>query len=333
MRNPNGYGSVFKLSGKNRRRPYVAKLTVGWTPEGKQQFDTIGYYETRPDAMIALAEYWKGGVKQGKNLTLANVYDEWSRVKFDTISASTKNQYVMAWKHMNKIHSARFADLRTSHFQGVIQDSQGDLKRGSLEKIKILAGLLYQYALQNDLVLKNYAQFITLPREDKLEKEVFTDLEIQKLWMNSSLPYVDTILILIYTGMRVGEMLKLTQFDIDLTSQTITGGLKTDAGKNRIIPIHPKIMPMIEVRLKASGLPFPYSYTAYSTAFKSVMSTLEIENKTPHSTRHTFATLMARGGADTKALQKIIGHANYSTTADIYTHLDTEDLKRAMNSI
>lgn len=54
MKNPNGYGSVFKLGG-NRRRPYCARVTVGWTDDGKQQYKNIGYFEERADAMIALA--------------------------------------------------------------------------------------------------------------------------------------------------------------------------------------------------------------------------------------------------------------------------------------
>ena len=56
MKNPNGYGSGYKLSG-NRRRPWTARVTVGWTDDGKQKYKNIGYYEERSDAMIALAQY------------------------------------------------------------------------------------------------------------------------------------------------------------------------------------------------------------------------------------------------------------------------------------
>lgn len=332
MRNPNGYGSVYKLSGK-RRRPFIARITSGWGQDGKQLYDVIGYYETRKDATIALAEYWKGGVKQSSSMTLETVYDEWSNVKFENISSSTIGQYKAAFQKLKPLWRARFVDLRTAHFQKVINDNHKILKKGTLEKIKLLVGLLYEYAIQNDIVSKNYAKYIELPKEDKREKVIFNDLEINQLWENIDKPFVDTILILIYTGMRVGELLKLTTFDIDLDNQIITGGLKTDAGKHRVIPIHPKILPLITQRVNEGGKPFPWSYTKYKAHFDQLMQELGMANKTPHSTRHTFATLMARGGADTKALQKIIGHANYSTTADVYTHFDVNDLKNAINAI
>lgn len=332
MRNPNGYGSVYKLSGK-RRRPFIACITSGWGVDGEQRRTIIGYYETRKDAMIGLMEYWKGGVRQRSSMTLEMVYNEWSNVKFDNISASTIGQYKAAFQKLNPLWRARFVDLRTAHFQKVINDNQKLFKKGTLEKIKLLAGLLYEYAIQNDMVTKNYAKYIELPKEDKHEKVIFNDLEIHRLWENIDKPFVDTVLILIYTGMRVGEMLKLTAFDIDMDNQIITGGLKTDAGKNRVIPIHSKILPLIEKRVSESPRPFPYSYSKYKSCFDQLMKELDMTDKTPHSTRHTFATLMARGGADTKALQKIIGHANYSTTADIYTHLDVDDLKKAISSI
>lgn len=332
MKNPNGYGTVYKLSGK-RRRPYMARVTSGWGDDGKQLYDVIGYYESRKGAMTALTEYWKGGVKQRDGLTLEDVYNEWSEIKFVNISTSTIKQYKAAFQKLKPIWRVRFCDLRTSHFQKIIHQNQSMLKKGTLEKIKLLAGLLYEYAIQNDFAAKNYAHYIELPKEDKREKRIFTDLEIQTLWENLDKPYADTVLILIYTGMRIGELLKLTRFNVDLQNQIITGGLKTEAGKNRMIPISEKILPLIENRMQESGPLFPYSYSKYKANFSQLMTDLNITGVTPHSTRHTFVTLMARGGADAKALQKIIGHANYSTTMDIYTHTDIADLKKAIKSI
>lgn len=332
MKNPNGYGSVYKLTG-NRRRPYVARVTSGWSNDGKQLFNIIGYYETRKQAMIALTGYWEGGTKQRDSLTLEDVYNEWSEIKYVNISASTIGQYKGAFQKLKPIWHTRFQNLRTTHFQKIIYENQATLKKGSLEKIKLLVGLLYKYAIQNDFATKNYAQYIELPKEDKREKRVFTDLEIQALWDNLDKPYVDTVLILIYTGLRIGELLNLTQFNVDLQKQIITGGLKTDAGKNRIIPINEKIIPLIENRMQESGPLFPYSYAKYKSHFSQLMADLNIIGVTPHSTRHTFATLMARGGANAKALQEIIGHANYSTTMDIYTHTDISDLQKAIKSI
>ena len=339
QKNPNGYGTVYKLSGKNRKRPYVVRRTVGWktitkkdgTKKEVQQYEVIGYYEDYKTANAALTAYWKGGVKQAAALTFTDLYDEWSAVHFSNISMSTERQYVMAFKHFKSLHNVPFANLRTSHYQQIINKSK--LKKGSLEKLKILASTMYEYAIQNDICTKNYASYIVLPKADKKEKEIFTDSDIKKLWDNKDMFAIDTILILIYTGMRINEMLKLTRFDIDLKNNTITGGLKTSAGKNRVIPIHPKILPFIQARYVMGERLFPFSYEAYRISFDAALDALGIKNKTPHCTRHTFATLMARKGADAKALQKIIGHANYSTTADIYTHLDIADLKKEIEKL
>lgn len=339
QKNPNGYGTVYKLSGKNRKRPYIVRRTVGWktitkkdgTKKEVQQYEVIGYYEDYKTANAALTAYWKGGVKQAAALTFTDLYDEWSAVHFERISHSTKSQYVMAFKHFKSIHNVPFGNLRTSHYQQIIDKST--LRKGSLEKLKMLASAMYEYAMQNDICSKNYAAYIVLPKADKKEKEIFTDADIKKLWNNKDMPLVDTVLILIYTGMRIGEMLKLTRFDVNLEKQTITGGLKTEAGKNRVIPIHQKILPFIQARYAAGERLFPMTYSNYTEGFKASMDALDIKNKTPHCTRHTFATLMARNGADAKALQKIIGHANYSTTADIYTHLGIADLKKAIEKL
>lgn len=334
-KNPNGYGTVYKLSGKNRKRPYVAKRTVGWEKledsKRKQIYEVIGYFETRTEAINALSKYWEGGVKQAPTLTFKDLYDEWSAVHFERVSISTKNQYILAYKHFAPLHSVTFVNLRTSHYQQIIDKST--LAKGSLEKLKLLASTLYKYAIQNDICNKNYADYIVLPKADKKEKQIFTDTEIKKLWYNKDAPLIDTVLILIYTGMRVGEMLNLTRFSIDIEKQTITGGLKTDAGKNRVIPIHPKILPFFKARYAAGDRLFPVTYRQYAEGFKASMDALGIKNKTPHCARHTFATLMARKGADAKALQKIIGHASYSTTADIYTHLDIADLKKEIEKL
>ena len=113
--------------------------------------------------------------------------------------------------------------------------------------------------MQNDIINKNYADYIIIPKSEKQEKKTFSDIEIQKL-ENDICPYTQkrcdwssTILILIYTGMRISELLSLTRFNIDMENQIITGGIKTDAGKNRVIPIHPKITEHIKYWLNKNG--------------------------------------------------------------------------------
>lgn len=119
----------------------------------------------------------------------------------------------------------------------------------------------------------------------------------------------------------------------------MVGGIKTEAGKDRVVPINEKILLMVEA-MAAKGKEYlitdidgkPFKYDKYLDHFKLLMDQLKMKHK-PHDCRHTFATLMSNAGADTISLQKIIGHASYNTTANTYTHKDIEELKKAVDLI
>ena len=89
MKNPNGYGSTYKLSG-NRRKPWIARVTTGWDDEGKQLYYTVGYFESRSKAMAALAEYNKNPIAERGDLTLSQLYEEWSESKYPKISKKSR---------------------------------------------------------------------------------------------------------------------------------------------------------------------------------------------------------------------------------------------------
>ena len=160
-----------------------------------------------------------------------------------------------------------------------------------------------------------------------------------KLWMHIKLSIVDTVLIMIYTGLRIGELLLIKNQDIDIKNRTIIGGIKTKAGKNRIIPINTKILPLIQARI-SSGSNFlivnkkgeQLSYQTYQKCFKKLMLKLNMQH-TIHDCRHTFASLLSNADANKTAIAKIIGHSNYETTEKIYTHKDIEELKKAIDLI
>lgn len=142
--------------------------------------------------------------------------------------------------------------------------------------------------------------------------------------------------------MRISEMLELTRFNVNLEEGLITGGIKTDAGKNRVIPIHPKILKHIKRRYDKNGDTLiccdktgkKISTKRYrDKMYYPALKTLKIRKLTPHACRHTFGTLMAEAGVETTSIQKIIGHSDYSITANVYTHLEVEVLRKAINKI
>ena len=342
MRNPNGFGSVFKLKGR-RRKPWIARVTTGWTDDGRQLFLPVGYFTTKQEAMNALALHRVSPVSPRAGITLSELYEEWSAGKYRKITKSTENNYRAAWLHIKPLEKAKFADLRTGHWQAVIDRCADEgLSRSSLEKIRVLAVMLCDHAIKNDITNKNYATFIELPRAEKTKKDRFTDLEIKQLEKQADvIPWVDTVLILIYTGMRISEMLGLTRFNVNLEQQVITGGVKTDAGKDRIIPTHPKILKYIRQRYDQAGAALICDdqgrrLTAKRYREKMYYPALDacgIRQLTPHKCRHTFCSLLAERGADTLSIQRLAGHTDDAFTANEYSHPEIEALRREIGRL
>ncbi len=339
IRLPNGFGSIYKLSG-SRRNPWIARKTIGWTEDAKQLYHTVGYYPDRKSAIAALVEYNKNPIGARGDTTLEDLYTEWKESAYQKIGTKTVETYTVAWKHLAGIKHMAFKDLRKTHLQKVIDQmsSEKGLSRSSCQKVKVLLGLLYKHALADDIVSKNYAELVEMPSADKVDKEPFNDEEIKALEaLAASCEWTSTILILIYTGLRIGELLALLHSNIDIDAMVITGGAKTDAGKDRVIPVHPKIQGYLrawydkrgESLICRAGKPIKVSYYRKNLYYPAIEAA-KTRKLSPHSTRHTFASLISRAGANTKSIQMLIGHSDYSTTANIYTHVDLEELKKAI---
>ena len=202
--------------------------------------------------------------------------------------------------------------------------------------------MIFKDAMKMDIVSKDYSQFIELPKyKAKIIRKIFTEEEIALLWENViNLEYADVILILIYTGMRINELLKLKKVNIDLEKNIIAGGNKTEAGKNRIIPIHPKILPLIVKRLdNRTDYLIPnksekscYLYTNFrGNEFMRIMKILGMKH-TIHDTRHTFATLISDVSSNESAITEIIGHTSMNMTKR-YIHTNIEKIRAEIEKI
>ncbi len=353
---PNAYGSITKMSGK-RRKPYRVRVTDRWviddkTGRSKQLRPTLGYFETREEAMIALATYNENPYDiNTDNITFSEVYEKWSDGYFRTLSnPSSARTIKAAYSYCNGLYNMRMQDIRVSHLEGTIINAQvGDSTKA---RIKSLFNMLYRYAVANDIVEKDYAAVMfangnPIKRNRTRDVIPFTQEEIQMLWNNlEQIPFVDMILIEIYSGWRPQELAILKTYDVDITSETMRGGLKTDAGKNRIVPIHPLIKPLIEKRMSeaatlqseylfndANGQQGTYmTYDKYRSRFDKVMKRLNLKHH-PHETRHTFITKAKACGVDEYILKLIVGHAIDDITEKVYTHRTIEQLKNEMEKI
>lgn len=358
MKRPNGAGTVRKLGGK-RRKPWAAVITTGWDPEtGKRQQKYVGYYETYQEAELALAVYRSEPLSKD-DLTLEMVYAEWKAIKFRSLSKATQDSYAAAWKYLSQLQHLKIKDIRTGQLQRVIdtatcrpQSKVGEkpkparpCSRSTLEKIKALAVMLWDYAMQNDVLEKNYAKFLTLPKSAaKTEKEHFTTLEVSKIKAaadSGSAPWADCIYMMIKSGFRISEFLSLDRFTVDLERGTFRAGLKTEAGFDRIVPIHPTCLPFVRSRLaqggermvcKSNGSAISADYFR-KRCYYPTLEQIGVRSLNPHCTRHTFATQLAEAGASTAVIQRLMGHKKYSFTAETYTHIDVSPLKAALEAI
>ena len=353
---PNGYGTIYKMSGK-RSRPYRAMKTDKWiidpvTGKSKQIRYTIGYYQSREDAMIALANYNENPYDiKADSITFSEVYEKWSENYFPTLSnPSSVRTVTAAYAYCNGLYDMRMKDIKVSHLEGTILNAQvGDSTKS---RIKSLFNMMYKYAVAHDIVEKDYASVMFAngnPIKRSRTKEVipFSQEEIFLLWDNlDSIAFADMILIGIYSGWRPQELAILKVADIDIKVGTMLGGLKTDAGKNRIVPIHPLIRPLIENRMKeatsmqseflfndANGQQGTYmTYDKYRKRFEKVMKYLKLTHR-PHETRHTFITKAKACNVDEYILKLIVGHAIDDITEKVYTHRTIDQLRAEMEKI
>lgn len=344
MKLPNGCGSVQKLSGK-RRNPWRAVKTKEWvidpdTGIAKQKRFTIGYYPTRKEALEALMNYNQNPYDiETDTITFKEVYEKWSEAHFQTIVPSACRTWMSAFNHSAPIHNMRMKDIRPNHLEGCIKDA--DVGQSTKQRMKSLYNMMYRYAMKMEIVDKDYAALCDSVKRGKPEivRVPFSLEEIEKLKNNIDVPFADMILIGIYTGWRPQELAILKVSDIDMNELTMFGGMKTDAGKNRFVPIHPAIVALVQNRIShASKLGSDYlfndedgqqctymTYDKYRGRWNKVMKRLHMEHR-PHDTRHTFITLGKEHNMDEYILKLIVGHAIQDVTEKTYTHRTMEQL-------
>lgn len=342
MRNPNGYGAIIKLGGK-RRRPWAIRLTVGYDDNGKQQYEYLSYHESQKEANIALAEYNKNPFDISKaKTTFEQVYESMMKEKFPNGPSEKEKSnflgYQASYRTAESLHNMKFVDVRKKELQSVVDTCKKS--HGTKRKIKVLFNQMYKYALEHDLVTKDYSEFVDLGKNDTgTFREPFSDDEIKKLWDNVERDeFIKLILILIYTGLRPGELLEVKTEDVNVEERYLRGGFKTEAGTNRVIPINQKILPFIEELVSKGHEYLVVNYenqqmkyhNFYNEYFKKTMEQLEMKHK-PHDCRHTFATLMDNADANKLAIKRIMGHASKDITDKVYTHKDIQQLLKAID--
>lgn len=269
--------------------------------------------------------------RQRNMITLRQLFNEWLPIHSQYISDSAVKSYYIAFKHISNISDMPITNIHFQNLQNIINSMHvKGLSYSSCKKVRTLLNQLFNYAIIKDYPITNYALHLNLgPNVPTIRRRVFTRQQINKLWAIDT-SYSRMILILLYTGLRIGELLNLRKQDINRrSSHLIVRHAKTKAGEGRIIPLHHRIMPLIEqIYCCVDDYLFTISYTTFHKHFLDIMKQLNCKH-TIHDTRHTFASLLD-SVASPNALRSLLGHKQGDITTRVYTHKTIRELRKTI---
>lgn len=225
---------------------------------------------------------------------------------------------------VNAIISVLKNSLRTAHLTGIAEKYAADIVKRPKQKEKKV-------------------ECFTLTEQKKIENAVF----------RSKKPKMFGVILCLYTGLRVGELIALQWKDIDLKKGILTVSRSCHDGKRGIVFDEPKtfssrrMIPLpkqLLSRLKnikknsrscfvveAGGL--PVSVRSYQRSFELLLKKLNLVHRGFHSLRHTFATRALECGMDVRTLSEILGHKNPTVTLNRYAHSLSEHKTAMMNRL
>ena len=365
MKLPNGYGSVMKLPG-NRRRPYaVVTSYMQELPDGtaKRKRKYLGFFENRTLALTFLAEHNQGAVVKehqsySQSPTFAEMFDKWvvyRRSLKSNPSESTWKNYNIAFNILSPIHHKKMINIRANELQEIIT-SKSSKSAATIGSIRVVLKGVYGYALNNGYIDRDVTEHLVYEWTDPDAPihTSFSEAEVKLLWESLYIVNnVDIVLIYIYTGLRPVELLEIRSEDVHLDEKYMMGGVKTEAGKNRIIPLHDCIIPLIERRLSlhneyliCNKFNRHYTRAVYTESnWNTLMLKLKL-NHAPHDCRYTFGYLADKAGMNEICKKIIMGHSVQNkkgtmfkiggkgdVTSNVYTEKTLQDLIVEVNKL
>ena len=310
----------------------------------------MGYFSTKKEATEVLNKYFNNPYNlENHRIKFKDLFELFKNSKKDIVAKNTLDSYINSFKRCKELHNLVFKDISTPILQNLITNLNCSISTKSMTKgfLKIF----WDYAREIDILEKNRAEFINLPKETEIkEKNPFNYDEIEKLWKNKDIIWVKYILIMIYTGMRIEETVELKKENVDLREEFIHGGNKTTKGKNRSIPIHKDIVEIIKELYENSPTDYliyndkwifskkknenkPLRKNYFREKFYKTLETLKINKHKTHDCRKTLATLMSNQKINNIVITDIMGHENIATTKQYYIQTDKQKLKLSMNSL
>ncbi len=363
QRLPNGYGSIRYL-GKSRRNPYAVHPPTDLDGNRPQ---AICYVDDWMKGFIVLTAYKAGtytpgmekdlelgssgdldalsrriladynrqmGIEPEEKKTFADVYKgfyDWKYNGKKEYSASSKNSTVTAYKNCAVLHNRIYADISYQDMQKVIDDCP--LKHSSLELMVSLMKQMAKYAVAEKIINNlGDANMIKINIDDDDEHGVpFTNDELKRLWEEKDNPVVEMILIICYSGYRISAYRPM---EVNTEEWYFNGGLKTPAGKGRIVPIHTAIRPLVCTRIARYGNIMGVNVGTFRRSMHKTLEKMGMEPHTPHDCRHTFSKLCEKYGVNENDRKRMMGHSfGRDITNGIYGHRTIEELREEIEKI
>lgn len=369
---PNGYGSITYL-GDNRRNPYAvyppateyyastgqmkhpkalcyvrdwnigfAVLTAykaGTYIEGmEKELNEMSLDETNVSdlAQKLLADYnlVMRAEKQTENdcPTFAEVYEKYYDWKFNgkkKYSRSAMSSAKVAFNNCSVLHERKMNEIVCSELQEILDSST--LKYSSLELIVSLLKQMFRYALAEKIIESNPTELLKINIEDDDEHGVpFTDADLKILWKHKNDETVEGILLMCYCGYRIGELYVV---NVDMKRKCFEGGLKTRTSRERIVPIHSSILPIVNRRIKEYGSLMDVKDGTFRKRMYQKLEELGIEKHTPHDCRHTFSRLCEQYEVKENDRKRLLGHKFDDITNSVYGHRELEELRTEIEKL
>ena len=337
---PNGFGQITRLKDPTLRKPYRAMTTVGKDAYGKPICKLLkpqAYFKTYNEAYEALLENHKNPYDIGKDITMQELYDRWFKEWSKTVV--TPNKASSVWKYCENIHQMLVRDVKAYHVKEIITACD---KVSQRKNIKITLNMMFDYAIQYEIVDSNPARNCKLPRDVVKGMTVakhghipYEADEIDYLWDNRETEKLAKfILVQCMSGWRPQELVKLRIENINLDDWTFSGGMKTESGKNRIVPIHKLIRPIVaELYWDAVKNNRDCLFDIKTTNSLNYHFTKLPFQHRPHDGRVHFVTLAKKYNVDEYAIKYMVGHVITDITENIYTKRSVEWLTEEMEKI
>ena len=295
-------------------------------------------------------------------MTLREWIPQWlSTYKLGTIKERSFHQLELLTRHIpDELMNMELGNIRPMHLQDFVNKFSLKASKSYMDKMRVMLHSLFDTAVENELTTRNPSTTLRIPQVIEKPRESFTEAEMRKI-VNFALDYpyrriAVAVVVLLFTGLRRGELLGLKWADLSDNTLSIRRGVYQERGKAivedfklktsksiRPVPLIPEVSHLIHSLPRYGDYIFgtnsgklwhPRNFSRdYGCFFKALRNEYpEVRMLTPHCCRHSFATLTLASCDNVRTVQQLLGHSNINTTAR-YTHPDMNTMQKAVSGM